>query len=85
MNVASSPNPASTASETYQVVRDIGTESSMTAHASGGAQSFSVMLESHRDWQRLGQNVDKKDLEKGTLSRPASFTSNPQPSPLRDE
>lgn len=59
MNAASSPNPASTASETYQVVRGIGTESSMTAHAAGGAKSFSVMLESDRDWQRLGQNVDK--------------------------
>jgi hypothetical protein len=57
--LASSSRNAATASETYQVVRGRGIEPSMTAHASRGAQSVSVMLESDRDWQRLGQNVDE--------------------------
>ena len=57
--LASSSRNAATASETYQVVRGRGTESSMTAHASRGAQSVSVMLENDLDWRRLGQNVDE--------------------------
>ena len=57
--LASSSRDAGAASETYQVVRGRGTEPSMTAHASRGAQSVSVMLESDRVWQRLEQNVDE--------------------------
>ena len=66
--LASSSHNAATASETYQVVRGRGTDSSMTAHASRGAQSVSVMLESDRDWQRLGQNVDERVWRKHRLA-----------------